>query len=64
MRCLQAKKLAEELATAFAGLELPDPCADLDTRCSGWAASGECTKNAGFMSDQCRISCKVRLGLM
>lgn len=41
-------------------------CIDLDTRCAGWAASGECEKNAGWMtgaeSDNagaCRLSCKV-----
>jgi hypothetical protein len=39
-----------------------DACVDLHKECRGWAASGECKKNAGFMvgdRGQCRASCKA-----
>lgn len=36
----------------------PVPCVDADTNCPGWAKSGECTNNAGFMTKKCRLSCK------
>ena len=32
-------------------------CADLAENCAGWAASGECAKNPGFMLEQCKESC-------
>mmetsp|Transcript_14846 Transcript_14846/g.43598 ORF Transcript_14846/g.43598 Transcript_14846/m.43598 type:complete len:279 (+) Transcript_14846:1195-2031(+) len=38
----------------------PGRCEDLDTRCSGWAGSGECQHNPGYMVDgvgACRASC-------
>ncbi|GAB4816143.1 hypothetical protein N2152v2_003189 [Parachlorella kessleri] len=57
--CDKARRLGEELAAAFGALELPDPCHDSDTRCGGWAAAGECERNAGFMGEHCRISCKL-----
>ncbi|GAQ82073.1 Oxoglutarate/iron-dependent oxygenase [Klebsormidium nitens] len=41
---------------------VPGQCADLDGRCPGWAATGECTKNPGYMvgsTGHCRKSCRV-----
>ena len=36
----------------------PDPsCTDIDPSCAAWAASGECTKNPGFMFQSCALSC-------
>ena len=32
-------------------------CADQNERCTSWAASGECQKNAGFMEGTCPVSC-------
>jgi len=32
-------------------------CTDDDENCPAWAASGECTKNEGYMSTACRASC-------
>ena len=49
----------------------PDECSDADVRCAEWAASGECSKNAGFMRGSatglgtCRAACgdcRVRWG--
>lgn len=31
---------------------------DGDTRCAGWARSGECTANAAFMRSTCKSSCE------
>lgn len=44
-----------------------DTCADLAPGCPGWAASGECQANPGFMvgdmpagqTGKCMVSCKV-----
>ncbi|CAL4059139.1 unnamed protein product, partial [Meganyctiphanes norvegica] len=33
------------------------PCTDTNPSCSQWAASGECSKNPGFMLVNCRSSC-------
>ena len=44
------------------GEHLVDPaerCVDGEAHCSGWAADGECDKNAGFMRSSCRASCGV-----
>jgi len=38
-------------------LESDDSCADSDPNCASWAASGECTKNAAFMIENCQFSC-------
>ena len=35
----------------------PAGCADGDGRCAGWAAAGECEKNAQFMLATCRRAC-------
>ncbi|XP_065063795.1 plasma kallikrein-like isoform X2 [Rhopilema esculentum] len=32
-------------------------CVDNDQRCSGWAKSGECSSNPGYMLSNCRKSC-------
>jgi hypothetical protein len=32
-------------------------CDDANQGCAGWAASGECANNAGFMHSTCRKSC-------
>ncbi|KAF8057290.1 Abcc2 [Scenedesmus sp. PABB004] len=37
----------------------PTGCADEHVSCASWAASGECDKNAGYMSVSCRLSCKL-----
>jgi hypothetical protein len=44
----------------------PGVCMDIDERCEGWARTGECERNAGWMtgaeSDNagaCRQACKV-----
>jgi len=36
-----------------------EACKDELPACSSWAAAGECTKNAGFMSASCPVSCKT-----
>eukprot|EP00962_Isochrysis_galbana_P051550 scaffold23004_cov104-Isochrysis_galbana.AAC.4 len=33
------------------------PCRDEHLACEGWAKSGECEANAGFMRTQCALSC-------
>ena len=35
----------------------PDGCSDEHKTCAGWAAVGECKRNAKFMSTTCRLSC-------
>lgn len=35
------------------------PCADESEYCAAWAASGECTKNPGYMTHSCKASCAV-----
>lgn len=35
------------------------PCEDDNDACTGWAASGECTNNPGFMMGACKESCDV-----
>ena len=46
---------------AFHAADLPPdgpvPCVDGETSCAGWAKSGECTNNAGFMGKKCRKAC-------
>ena len=34
-------------------------CADSATDCAKWAEAGECTRNAGYMRDACRLSCEL-----
>jgi hypothetical protein len=34
-------------------------CTDRDAGCAGWVASGECTKNPGFMAGACALSCNA-----
>lgn len=34
-------------------------CEDQDVECPGWASSGECDKNPGFMHPNCQMSCKL-----
>ena len=34
-------------------------CADSNEACANWAASGECTKNPGFMRGSCSRSCNA-----
>ena len=38
-------------------LGLNAACVDKDLRCSGWAKSGECNSNPGYMLTNCRKSC-------
>merc|ERR1719346_950903 len=35
----------------------PPPCTDSNALCAGWAASGECQRNPGWMLENCRLSC-------
>ncbi|KAI3432297.1 hypothetical protein D9Q98_003857 [Chlorella vulgaris] len=53
----QAERLlAQKLATK----EVPLPaCNDDSEQCQDWAKAGECTANAAFMREQCRLSCGV-----
>jgi alpha-galactosidase len=44
-------------ARNVSGLQLLPRCEDEDTRCSEWAASGECSRNPGFMLSKCKKSC-------
>lgn len=49
-------------SSAFAGgyTERPSPgsaCEDRDQSCGNWAATGECDRNAGFMTTRCPKSC-------
>jgi prolyl 4-hydroxylase len=39
--------------------ERPPGCADDDDRCRGWANTGECEKNPGFMLTKCPWSCRI-----
>lgn len=55
---MQVKSMAEELAAAFARLDIPDAiCQDNHKRCVTWAKEGECQKNLGYMQIECRDSC-------
>lgn len=40
-------------------IRVPEGCRDLNGFCSGWAKTGECTKNPGFMLENCRESCNA-----
>lgn len=46
----------EEAAAAVAAAASAG-CADLAVGCAGWAATGECASNAGFMHTSCAASC-------
>ena len=49
---------AAELAAAFEELGTPDLlCDDNLPSCPEWAAAGECERNHGFMTAECRLSC-------
>lgn len=42
------------------GLHLgEDKCKDDNDSCAGWASSGECTNNPGYMHKSCRLACKL-----
>lgn len=47
-----------ELESAAAAAFGPD-CVDKHESCSNWAATGECTKNEGFMRANCLAACKL-----
>jgi len=34
-------------------------CENKDSRCKGWANAGECEKNPGFMTNNCKWACRV-----
>ena len=34
-------------------------CENKDPRCKGWANAGECEKNPGFMTNNCKWACRV-----
>ncbi|XP_076453477.1 uncharacterized protein LOC143288737 [Babylonia areolata] len=38
------------------------PCTDESDNCPGWAASGECSKNPGYMLLHCKLSCDLCSG--
>ena len=38
---------------------LDGACDDNNTNCPGWANSGECAANPGYMLKYCRKSCQV-----
>ena len=39
------------------------PCEDLNDNCQAWARKGECSKNPGFMMNNCRSSCGTCLDI-
>jgi hypothetical protein len=39
------------------------PCIDVEERCQGWAAAGECRSNPQFMRVECRKSCRSCLSV-
>lgn len=55
---LRAGKEARPNTLLTASLKTDD-CRDEHDACASWAQSGECTKNAGFMSSACPRSCKT-----
>jgi len=38
-------------------LGMKESCRDLNTQCSEWQRSGQCSANPGFMLQNCRLSC-------
>lgn len=47
----------------YDGGPLPTPaCKDANDACAGWAQSGECAKNPGFMHTSCAMSCRLCRG--
>lgn len=47
----------------YDGGPLPTPaCNDANEACAGWAQSGECDKNPGFMHKSCTMSCRLCRG--
>jgi len=38
---------------------MADPCDDIDTHCTAWAADGECHRNKGAMARTCCRTCSV-----
>ena len=47
----------------YDGGPLPTPaCKDANDACAGWAQSGECAKNPGFMHTSCAMSCRLCQG--
>ena len=45
------------LEEVFPGSDDPD-CVDQDLLCGGWATSGECEANPGYMIVKCARSCR------
>jgi prolyl 4-hydroxylase len=39
-----------------------ETCKDTNAACGGWAESGECTANPGFMVNSCKVSCRQCVG--
>jgi len=44
------------------GPQATESCKDTDDACRGWAESGECDKNPGFMLKSCAMSCRACQG--
>ena len=44
------------------GPQSTESCKDTDDACRGWAESGECDKNPGFMLKSCAMSCRTCQG--
>lgn len=59
--CALVDEYGAELTAALAKIEknLPDPCQNLESRCTRWAREGECDKNAGYMITTCPLACKI-----
>lgn len=54
----RAREMDAELETEERKMkENGTPCEDENELCGGWAGSGECSKNAGFMMHACQKSC-------
>ena len=39
-----------------------ETCKDTNAACAGWAESGECTANPGYMVSSCKVSCRQCVG--
>lgn len=59
--CGQGKKWNQSQCKCVQNQQPPPSkgdCKDDDTRCAGWAASGECSNNPNYMLESCKKSCK------
>ena len=58
VECHQKGDDEDDVDDTFRGQRV-EKCEDKNEACCGWAKSGECMKNPGYMEENCALSCDV-----